>query len=167
MIEKISEFSEKCQNMKDGRIILSYFRQVTEMSQQKNSFEHCLCCNHSAGVELKCAVHHKRMCVRTTLYVVQTSNNRVILSAELYCCLLPQCEALCTCCSGFPIATKWCCDRDVKVMPGSAFTQRTCKGVVCCKKEGMLLQPLCWCRAEMRGSPRTECARRTTLYLIG
>jgi len=30
---------------------------------------------------------------------------RVILLGDLYCCLLPQCEALRTCRSGFPIAT--------------------------------------------------------------
>jgi len=30
----------------------------------------------------------------------------VISSGDLYCCLLPRCEALCTCRSGFPIATR-------------------------------------------------------------
>jgi len=29
----------------------------------------------------------------------------VIMACELYCCLLPQCEALRSCRSGFPIAT--------------------------------------------------------------
>jgi len=28
------------------------------------------------------------------------------MACELYCCLLPQCEALRTCRSGFPIATQ-------------------------------------------------------------
>ena len=44
---------------------------------------------------------------RTTpyIYVARTSNNRVIMACELYCCLLPQCEALRICRSGFPIAT--------------------------------------------------------------
>jgi len=37
--------------------------------------------------------------------VARTSNNRVISSGDLFCCLLPQCEALRTCRSGFPIAT--------------------------------------------------------------
>jgi len=41
----------------------------------------------------------------THIYVVRTSNNRVILSDGLYCYLLPQCEALHTSCSGFPIIT--------------------------------------------------------------
>ena len=51
---------------------------------------------------------------------------RVIMACELYCCLLPRCKALRICPSGFPIATKWCCDQDVKVVPSSAFTQKTC-----------------------------------------
>ena len=42
----------------------------------------------------------------THLYVERTSNNRVIMACDLYRCLLPQCEALHTCCSGFPITTK-------------------------------------------------------------
>jgi len=45
---------------------------------------------------------------RTTpyVYVAQTSNNRVIMPCELYCCLLPRCDALRTCRSGYPIATQ-------------------------------------------------------------
>jgi len=39
------------------------------------------------------------------IYVARTSNNRVIMACELYCCLLPRCEALRICRSGFPIAT--------------------------------------------------------------
>ena len=39
--------------------------------------------------------------------VARTSNNGVIVAHDLYCCLLPQCEALRICRSGFPIATKW------------------------------------------------------------
>jgi len=68
------------------------------------------------------------MCMKnnTILYVARTSNNRVISSGDLYCCLLPRCETLRTCRSGFPIAKKWCCDQDVKVVRSSAFTQRTC-----------------------------------------
>jgi len=54
-----------------------------------------------------CVIHHewdmreeqKYMCV------AQTSNNRVISTGDLYCCLLPRCEALRICRSGFLIAT--------------------------------------------------------------
>jgi len=54
-----------------------------------------------------CVIHHKRD-VREEqkyMYVARTSNNRVISSGDIYCCLLPRCEALRTCRSGFPIAT--------------------------------------------------------------
>jgi len=54
-----------------------------------------------------CVIHHERDVreEQNYLYVARTSNNRVILSGDLYCCLLPQCEALRTCLSGFSIAT--------------------------------------------------------------
>jgi len=85
------------------------------------------CCNLSVDVALNVRFTMNGMCVKnnTHMYVVRTSNNRVISLGDLYCCLLPQCEALRTCCSGFPIATKWCCDQDVKVVPSAAFTKRT------------------------------------------
>jgi len=54
-----------------------------------------------------CDSPRTRCAWRTTpyIYVARTSNNRVIMACELYCCLLPQCEALRICRSGFPIAT--------------------------------------------------------------
>ena len=62
---------------------------------------------------VKCVIHHERDARKEQhhVYVAWTSNNRVISLGKLCCCLLPQCKALCTCCSGFPITTKWCCDR--------------------------------------------------------
>ena len=42
--------------------------------------------------------------VNSWLYFLMVTT-RVISSGDLYCCLLPQCEALRTCRSGFPIAT--------------------------------------------------------------
>ena len=47
------------------------------------------------------------MCVKnkTIIYEARASNSKRDCEHDLYCCLLPQCEALCTCCSGFPIAT--------------------------------------------------------------
>jgi len=65
------------------------------------------CCNRSASVALECVVHHERNVCKEKhpIYVVRTSNNRVIVVCDLYYCLLPQCKALRTCHSGFPIAT--------------------------------------------------------------
>jgi len=103
--------------------------------------------------------------------VARTSNNRVISSGDLYCCLLPRCEALHICHSGFPIATKWCCYQEVEVMPSSAFTQKEhAIGVVRCKKEGMLLQPLRWrcvdCvihhKRDVREEQKYVCVARTS-----
>ena len=53
--------------------------------------------------------------VNSRLYLVLVMMS-VISLVELYCCLLPQCKALRTCRSGFPITTKWCCNEDVKVV---------------------------------------------------
>jgi len=52
---------------------------------------------------VKFVIHHERD-VREEkhhMYVARTSSNRVIMACELYYCLLPQCEALRTCGSGF------------------------------------------------------------------
>ena len=68
------------------------------------------CSNLSAGVALNARFTTNGMCAKnnTHIYVARTSNNRVIVACDLYCCLLLQSEALRTCCSGFPIATLWC-----------------------------------------------------------
>jgi len=54
-----------------------------------------------------CVIHHERDVREEQKYmcVARTGNNRVISSGDLCCCLLPRCEALRTCRSGFPIAT--------------------------------------------------------------
>jgi len=65
------------------------------------------CCNLSTGIVLNAQFTTNRMCANnnTHIYVAWRSNNRVVVARDLYCCLLPQCEALRTCRSGFPIAT--------------------------------------------------------------
>jgi len=64
------------------------------------------CCNLSGGVALIVWFTTDGMCTKNkNICVVRTTNNTVILSGDLYCCLLPRCEALHTCRSGFPIAT--------------------------------------------------------------
>ena len=42
---------------------------------------------------------------KTIIYEERASNSKRDSEHDFYCCLLPQCEALCTCRSGFPIAT--------------------------------------------------------------
>ena len=75
------------------------------VSQQLVNSCQAYCCNLSAGVER--SVHHEQNVHEQQyhIYVAQTSNNTVITACDLYCCLLPQFEALCTCRSGFLIAT--------------------------------------------------------------
>ena len=87
-----------------------------------------MCCNLSGGVALIVWFTTNGMCGKnnTIVCVARASNRKRDCEHDLYCCLLPRCEAMHTCRSGFPIATKWCCDQDVKVVWSSAFTQRTC-----------------------------------------
>ena len=57
------------------------------------------------------------------MYVAQTSNNRVIGMHDLYCCLLPQCEALRTCRLGFHIATQWSLIGQIKLPQIATYIQ--------------------------------------------
>ena len=68
------------------------------------------------------------MCVKNNTHVARTSRSRMSTTWNLYCCLVPQCEALHTCCSAFPITTKWCFEQDVMVVPDATFTKKTCSG---------------------------------------
>ena len=56
-----------------------------------------------------CVIHHERDVreEQQSIYVARTSNNRVTSSEDLYCCLLPQCEALRTFRSGFSDFRSW------------------------------------------------------------
>ena len=62
------------------------------------------------------------------IHVAWTSRNKMSTTRNLYCCLVPQREALRTYCSAFPITTKWCFDQDVKVLPGTEFQWCTGSG---------------------------------------
>ena len=66
------------------------------------------CGNVSVGVALNVRFTTNGMCAKnnTHVYEARTSNNRVIMACDPYCYLLPQCEALRTCRSGFPNASE-------------------------------------------------------------
>jgi len=68
---------------------------------------HQECCNLSGGVALIVWFTTNGMCVKnnTIIYVARASNSKRDCEHDLYCCMLPRCEALRTCRSGFPIAT--------------------------------------------------------------
>jgi len=72
-----------------------------------------------------CVIHHERDAreEQQYIYVARTRNNREIMACELYCCLLPQCEALRTCRSSFPIATHSNGAWGVKILEGRKFSE--------------------------------------------
>jgi len=65
------------------------------------------CCTLSGGVALIVWFTTNGMCVKnnTIIYVAWASNGKRDCEHDHYRCLLPRCEALRTCHSGFPIAT--------------------------------------------------------------
>jgi len=76
------------------------------------------------------------MCVMNDTHVARTSTNKMSTTWGIYCCLVQQWEALHTCCSAFAIATKWCFDHDVKVVPAATFTKTTCNRCGSLQKRG-------------------------------
>ena len=89
------------------------------------------CCNFSGGVALIVWFTTNGIWVKnnTMIYVARASNSKRDCEDDLYGCLLPRCEALRTCRSGFPIATKWCCDQDVEVVPSSGLHTKNVRSV--------------------------------------
>ena len=109
-----------------------------------------------------CVIHHERDVREEQKYVCVegASNSKRDCEHDLYCCLLPRCEALRICRSGFPIATKWCCDQGVKVVPRSAFTQRRRDRCGSLQKGGDVVATSSVVLRWLCDSPRTRCAWR-------
>ena len=112
-----------------GYIYLSCFRlhftclfhsQSFQKSQAQPS---CKCCSLSVSIVLNVRFTTNGMCMMNPCGA--NKQNKMITTWDLHCCLVQQLEALRTCCSAFPITTKWCIDQDVKVLPGATFTKRT------------------------------------------
>ena len=81
---------------------------ITEIIENHSRFSVCRnSCVATSSLALNVWFTANGMCAKnnTHIYVVRTSNNTVISSGDVHCCLLPQSEALHTCRSGFPIAT--------------------------------------------------------------
>jgi len=108
------------------------------------------CCNHtvSAMSNVRFAMNGMYVKNNSHIYVSQTSRNRMSMTWDLYCCLLPQCEICIHSAWAFQSQQtgaltrmwRWC-----QVQP----SQKECAiGAVHCKKEGTLLQPLSWCCVE-------------------
>ena len=155
-----------CFNKFDRRLFISKFSQFAFYLSLSHSViskslaqPFCKCCSLSVSIVLNVRFAMNGMCVMNSIRVARTSRNKISTTWDLYCCLVPQCEGLRTCCSAFPIAfystveqtkiafpitTKWCFDQDVKMVPGTNFTKRPCNRCGLLKKRGMLLQPLGW-----------------------
>jgi len=73
-------------------------------------------------------IHHERDVHEEQQYmcVARTSNNKKYCDAWSLLLLAATVWSFAYLPLGFPIATKWCCDQDVEVMPCEAFTNRTC-----------------------------------------
>ena len=84
------------------------------------------CYNHSGGVALIVWFTMNGMCVKnnTIIYVARASNSKKDCEHDLYYCLLPRCEALRTCRSGFPIATLQSESFDTFGWPAGVWVQK-------------------------------------------
>ena len=120
-----------------------------------------------ALLQLKCVIHHERD-VREEQHHTYMWRKQAItewlwhVNFVVACCHSAKLSHMPL---GISDRNKWCCDQNVKVVPGSAFTQRTCDRCVRCKKEGMFLKPLRWCCVKCVIQSRTGCAWRTTPYI--
>ena len=92
----------------------------------------------------------------------QTSRNRMSTTRDLYCYVLPQCEALHTCRLGFPITIKWCFDQDMKVVSGATFTKRMCDSCGSQQKGGDVIATSQLMSRWKCDSPQMGCAQRAT-----
>jgi len=133
--DRLETGAQCCFNKFDCRLFISKFSQFAfylsfSLSVISKSLAQlsCRCCNHSVSVVLNVRFATNGMYVKnnTHIYVSHRSRNRMSTTWDLYCCLLPQCEALHTCRLGFPITTKWCFDQYVTVVPRATFTKRMC-----------------------------------------
>jgi len=123
--DKLENVAQCCFNKFDCRLFISKFSEFAfyfclSLSVISESLAQlcCKCCSLSVSFVVNVRFTMKGMCVKNTTHVSRTSRNKMSTTWDLYCCLLPQYEALRTCWSAFPITTTWCFDQDVKVVPG-------------------------------------------------
>jgi len=147
--DKLENGTQYCFNMSDCRLFISKFSQFAFYLSLSHSVfwkslvqPFCKCCSLSVSIVWNVRFPTNGKCVMNNTRVVRTSTNKISTTWDLYCCLVPQCEGLRTCCSAFPITTKWCFDQHVKMLPGTTFTKRTCNICRFLKKRGMVSVPL-------------------------
>ena len=82
--------------------------QMRDTVHQKCVLDFFFCCNLSSGIALVVWYTTNGMYVKEQHHTYKWREQAITewsWQCELYCCLLPQCEALRICRSGFPIAT--------------------------------------------------------------
>ena len=100
------------------------------------------CCNLSGGVTSNVWFTTNGMCVK---------NNNIFMWRKQAITEWPQpVNSIVACCHGaklcahatraYPIATKWCCDQDMELVPSSAFTQKNVRSV-----RFVVIRRGCWC----------------------
>jgi len=131
--DKLENCAQCCFNKFDCRLFISKFSEIAfylslslSVISKNLTQPWCKCYSLSVRIVLNVRFTTNGMCMMNNTHVARTSRNKMITTWDLHCCLLQQWEALRTCCSAFPIATKWCFDQDVKVVPGATFTNRMC-----------------------------------------
>ena len=123
------------------------------------------CCNLSSGIALNVWFATNEMCTKknTTFMwreqaIIEWSRH---MNSIVACC---HSAKLCTHATwAFPIATKWCCDQDVKVVLCEVFTKRTCDRCGSLWKGGDVVAASPLVLRWMCDSARKGCARRTTM----
>ena len=120
-------------NKFDCKLFISKFIEITfylslSLSVNSKSLAQpwCKCCSLSVSIVLNVRFTTNGMCMMNNIHVARTNRNKMFTTWDLHYCLVQQWEALRTCCSAFPITTKWCFDQDVKVVPGATIRTRTC-----------------------------------------
>ena len=84
--------------------------QMRDTVHQKCVLDFFFCCNLSSGIALVVWYTTNGMYVKEQHHTYKWREQAITewsWQCELYCCLLPQCEALRICRSRFPIATLW------------------------------------------------------------
>ena len=153
--DQLENVAQCCFKKFDCRLFISKFSQFAfyfclsfSVISESLAQPFCKCCRLSVSVVVTVQFTTKEMCVKNNTHVSRTSRNKMSTTTDLYCCLLPQCEALRCCCSDFPITKngaltrmwRWC-----QVQPSQ---KERATNAVHCKNEGMLLQPLGWRRID-------------------
>ena len=98
---KLKNGAQCCFTKFDCRLFLSKFSPFAfylslslSIISKSLSQPFCKCCSLSFSIVLNARFTTNGACVKNNTHVAQTSRNKMNTTWDLYCCLLPQCEAL-------------------------------------------------------------------------